>query len=489
MKRNIHIITALLLLCTPLAAQRSLTLDECRASALEANNSLKLAAEKHAENEALEKIALWQMLPRISANGTYLWMDRTVNLLSDDQKNTINNLGTNSMHAIGEGLKSEFSTIPGIGDLLGQSIENLIENGSIANTINGMGQQIVEALETDTRNVIAGAVTVSQPLFMGGKLLALHRTAALLSSLSGIEYDKKREETLIAVDEAYWQVVSVKHKKELAQQYADLLQTLNDNVEQMVEAEVATKGDLTQVRVKLNEAQMSLTKATNGLALAKMLLAQRCGMPLNEDFDVATTLDEKAVITVPRVDTVDMEQVWQDRKEMHMLRISDSIAMQNQRIARSMLMPNIALTGGYLFSNPNLFNGFENSLSGSLMAGVVINFPILHPGAFYSIKAAKHKRQEVAYQMEEAREMIELQVNKLSYELELAYKKLAQSQSNLDNAEENLKLADESFKDGMASSSDLMAAQTAWVQAKGEVLDAEIEIEMSRLYLKQALGK
>ena len=123
------------------------------------------------------------------------------------------------------------------------------------------------------------------------------------------------------------------------------------------------------------------------------------------------------------------------------------------------------------------------------MAGVVINFPILHPGAFYYIKAAKHKRQEVAYQMEEAREMIELQVNKLSYELELAYKKLAQSQSNLDNAEENLKLADESFKAGMASSSDLMAAQTAWVQAKGEVLDAEIEIEMSRLYLKQALGK
>ena len=40
----------------------------------------------------------------------------------------------------------------------------------------------------------------------------------------------------------------------------------------------------------------------------------------------------------------------------------------------------------------------------------------------------------------------------------------------------------------MASSSDLMAAQTVWLQAKGEVLDAEIEIEMSRLYLNQALG-
>ena len=76
-----------------------------------------------------------------------------------------------------------------------------------------------------------------------------------------------------------------------------------------------------------------------------------------------------------------------------------------------------------------------------------------------------------------------------SYELELAEKKLAEAQSNLENAEENLRLADESFHAGVVSSSDLMAAQTAWMQAKSEVVDAEIEIEMSKVYLRQALGE
>jgi outer membrane protein TolC len=308
----------------------------------------------------------------------------------------------------------------------------------------------------------------------------------LANNLSGVAYDQQREATLVAVDEAYWQVVSVQHKKEVAEKYAALLQTLYNNVDEMVKADVATQGDLTRVRVKLNEAQMNLTKATNGLLLAKMLLAQRCGMPLDTVFTVAdlnlSTLDNQ----VP--ESIDMDNIYRRRSEMKMLRISDSIAQQGVRIARSTLMPNIGFTAGYLFSNPNIFDGFKNEFNGSFMAGVAVNIPIAHPGSFYALKAAKAKRREVACQIEEAQEMIELQVNKLNYELALAYKKLTQAQSNLDNAEENLKLANESFQAGVCSSSDLMAAQTAWLSAQSEVVDAQIEIAMSRVYLRQALG-
>ena len=60
------------------------------------------------------------------------------------------------------------------------------------------------------------------------------------------------------------------------------------------------------------------------------------------------------------------------------------------------------------------------------MAGVVVNVPIVHPAGIYAVKAAKAKRNEVAYQMEEAEEMIALQVKKLSCELEIAYKHLDQ---------------------------------------------------------------
>lgn len=467
-------------------SQEVLSLDTCRARALRANAGLKRAELKKKETAALEKVALWQMLPKVSANGTYNWMEKSTNLLSDEQKERLNNLSGVVQEDLSATIMQEFGGLPIIGDAIANGLINIISGSTLSTNIDNVGHRITEALETDTRNVVAGTVTVTQPVFMGGKLLALHKMASLTNELSGVQYDKAKEEMLIAVDEAYWQVVSVKHKKELAEQYKALLDTLTHDVEEMVAAEVATRGDLMKVRVKLNEAQMSLTKATNGLALAKMLLAQRCGMPLNSEFDVENSSSNQSIQNNP---TIDMDAVWSNRKEMRMLRISDSIARSGVTIARSTLLPNIAVTGGYLVSNPNLFNGFKNEFGGTFFAGVVVNVPILHGGSFYSLKAAKAKREEVKWQMEEAKELIELQVNKVRYELELAYRKMAQAESDLENAEENLKLADESFAAGMASSSDLMAAQTAWLKAKGEVLDAEIEIEMGKVYLKQAMGE
>lgn len=483
---KLTILACCLLLAIPLRAQEVLSLEQCRQRGLEANKGLKMSEEKKVETENLEKVALWQMLPKIGATGGYMWMEKSVNLLSEEQQGRLNNLGTEVQAGLSQALREELSDLPIGGQLIGDLLSNVINNSNIGTSLNNIGQELTQALETDTRNTAFGVVTLSQPIYLGGKLRAIYNSARLLNQLSGIEYDKKREETVIAIDEAYWQVVSVKHKKELAERYAALLDTLTRNVEQLYAAEMATKGDLAKVRVKLNEAQMNLTKASNGLLLAKMLLAQRCGMPLDADFDVS---ESNPTLATTSHQPIDMEEVWQNRREMQMLRISDSIAMQGERLAASSLKPNIAFTGGYLFSNPNLFDGFKNEFGGTFMAGVVVNVPIVHPGGIYSVRAAKAKRREVAYQMEEAQEMIELQVNKLRYELELAYKKYDQAQSNLVQAEENLRLADESFKSGMCSSSDLMAAQTAWISANSEVLDAEIEIEMNSVYLRQALGK
>lgn len=334
MKTKIILALFVALCSSGLSAQQVLTLEQCREKALEANKGLKMSEEKRVETENLQKVALWQMLPKVGATGGYTWMDKSVSLLSDEQRDRINNLGNNVQNSINQAIREEAGNLPIGGQLIGDLLSSVVSNSNLSSSLNNVGQEITQALETDTRNTTFGVVTLTQPIYLGGKLMALYKTASLMNRLSGIEYDKKKEETLIAVDEAYWQVVSVKHKKELAEQYAALLDTLNHNVEELVAAEMATKGDLAKVRVKLNEAQMSLTKATNGLALAKMLLAQRCGMPLDSDFDVS---ESNPTLALTQRHTIDMEEVWQNRREMQMLRISDSISQQGVRLAASTL--------------------------------------------------------------------------------------------------------------------------------------------------------
>lgn len=484
---KIIILATLLFIATPGVAQQALTLEQCRQQALKANHDIRMANEKVEMADDLKAAALSQFFPKLSANGTYLYNNRNMQLLSDDQQSRINNIGTDAMGQLNiSQLMGIISSISQSNPQLAYQLIQLLSSNNLAGSLNGMGERITDALNVDLTNVFAGAVTLTQPIYMGGKIRAAYQAAKLYDEMAHLEQDQETEKQLIAVDEAFWRVVSLEHKQQLAQQYYDLLNQLSSDVDAMVEAEVATPADQTKVRVKLNEAEMSLTKAQNGLVLCRMVLNQMCGRPLNEEFNlvVDTTLQYYT-----SYDTIDMQQVLRDRNEMKMLQLGEGIANSGVKMARSALLPNIAATGGYTFSNPNFYNGYSKEFGGSLMAGVVVNVPIAHPGAIFATKAAKHKRNIVHMQMEQAQEKIELQVNKLNYELAVANRKLTQAQTALQNAEDNLRNATESFSAGVISSGDLMQAQTAWVSAQSELIDAEIEIRMDYLYLNQALGK
>ena len=60
--------------------------------------------------------------------------------------------------------------------------------------------------------------------------------------------------------------------------------------------------------------------------------------------------------------------------------------------------------------------------------------------------------------------------------------------SNVDKANENLRCANLGFSEGVIPSTDVMEAQTAWMQAQSQKIDAEIEVKLSQVNLKKALG-
>ena len=461
------------------SAQQPLSLDDCHRLALQSNNSMKILDEKQREAEDLRKLVLTEFFPKFSANGLYQWSEKNVELLSNDQKDRLSTMGDRMETKLQSHITSELITA------LGGLPKVLALNNAIKSDLNSLGSEIVNDFEVDTRNLFIGAVSVTQPIYMGGKIREAYRIASLSRDLAGVQHDKAQDDLLISVDEAYWRVILLQHKVRLASQYRDLLKELSANVDAMVEAEVATAADQTKVRVKLNEAEMSLSKASNGLALSKMLLFQICGLDLDGDYMV---VEDTSLVSHKAYPSINMQEVYNGRPEIQMLSIAEQVASAGVRMAASQFQPHVALAGSYLLSNPSFYNGISNTTAGMFTIGIAAHVPICHPDAFYAVRIAKHKRNVARLEMAEAKEKIELQVNKLNYELEVANKKLVQAQSNLANAEENLKLAQESFDAGVINSNDLMAAQTAWMSAKTDVLDAEIEIRLGYQTLRQAMG-
>lgn len=271
----------------PVAAQQPLSLDSCRALALRNNKQVNAAKFKQEIALALRKAAKTKYLPKVDAVGGYQYFSESISLLSKDQKDALNHLGTGVTAAAGGNLSGFISNLVAQGVIspsAASQISNVFNQVSspIAGLGNQIGQDIVNRLETNTHHIWGGAVVVRQPLYMGGAITALNRMAELNESVAENDANAKRQATLYSVDQAYWLVVSLKQKQQLANSYLALVQKLSDDVQKMFKEGVATKADGLKVDVRVNEAEMQVTQVEDGLALAKMLLCQLCGLPLEE---------------------------------------------------------------------------------------------------------------------------------------------------------------------------------------------------------------
>ena len=105
-----------------------------------------------------------------------------------------------------------------------------------------------------------------------------------------------------------------------------------------------------------------------------------------------------------------------------------------------------------------------------------------------NLKAARRESNAIRYQLDEAREKIELQVSQCQFKVNEASRKLTMTLKNMEKAEENLRYANLGFKEGVIPTSNVIEAQTAWLSAQSEKIDAQIDVKLTEVYLMKALG-
>ena len=164
----------------PVAAQQPLSLDSCRALALRNNKQINAAKFKQEIALQLRKAAKTKYLPKVDVVGGYQYFSESVSLLSKDQKDALNHLGTGVTAAAGGNLSSLLTNMVAHG-VISPSVAGQISNvfsqvsGPMAGMGNQVGQNIVNSLETNTHHMWGGAVVLRQPIYMGGAITALNQ--------------------------------------------------------------------------------------------------------------------------------------------------------------------------------------------------------------------------------------------------------------------------------------------------------------------------
>lgn len=452
------------------------TLDSCRNMAVHNNKTIRMAEEGIRGAGYDRKAAKALYLPGIDFAGTYFYNQRTINLLAEDAK-----LPTMSFDPSTQSFKYNILTTPD-----GTPIKDPASGGYIPTEVAVIPK---DAMSFDTHNVFAGAFTLTQPVFMGGQIKALNEISKYAEKLATAARNSVVQDVVYAVDQAYWLVVSLKSKQKLADSFVTLVDTLRYSVNAMLEEGLATRADLLTVEVKLNEAKIMRTKLDNGLTLARMALAQVCGLPVQSEMTLADE-DFKTGLTAMPDPVYNMQDVYSRRQDLEVIRQGISVLSQREKLAMGQMLPKIAIVGAYEFSNPNLNDGFRKRFGGGFSVGATVAIPIWHWGGNYNhYRATKSATNAQRLMLEDLEEKVDLQVQQAKFSFQEAFKTYNMTKANMSSAEENLRSAQIGFKEGVMTTNDVIAAQTAWLQANSEKIDAEIGIHLCEVYLDKVIGK
>ncbi|WP_431109121.1 TolC family protein [Winogradskyella poriferorum] len=350
----------------------------------------------------------------------------------------------------------------------------------------GMGVHVGDPINTLLPEFFANAsLGVTQVIYAGGKI----NTAKQMSSTAVDLYTSQKEltdsEVLLDVETTYWQIINVKSKVELANKYKALLTELLKDLTNSYNAGIIYKNDVLRVQVQLNQAELDLTKAKDGLKLLKLKMAQLTGMP-NIDFLVKDTISNDVIL----LDEVSQSTAIDNRPEIKMLKKAVEIEELQSKILEADRKPTIGLNVSGIYANGKQINFTDGSNDLTSYYGLLnVNIPIFDWGSRkQKVKEQEFKVEAQKLELEETEELLSLQIQNAYLELQQAIQKVEITEKSLQQADENLRLNQDRFDAGTVTGKDVLEAQVLWQQAYSDVIDAKASYRINEAKYKKAIG-
>ena len=467
--------TVLLLTAGTVLAQpqkRFLTLEQCRIIALDSSAILRNAQLMEDKTELDRKAVITNFLPKFSGYGLYLWTSESFD------------------YDFSGGALPVYKNVYGnlVPDLMKDPAGNIVYNNGIP-VFNQYAVIPPMTLSVDLANTVTAGVSVTQPVFMGGKIISGYRMAALGTEMARLNSELKAEEVTVSVDEAYWLYVKTCKLLETAESLDSTVSEVYRFVEDAFDVGMATSTDLVKVEVQRNNAALALAKARNGKRLSMMNLCHILGLPLTTEIEVdqsGFSLDSTAV---PESIALDSDSI-ENRADYRLLAGQAELKRRNVDFVRSDFLPQLGVMASYGYSYGIKLMGetLLNQAGFTVMA--TLKVPIFAWGEGYlKIKSAKKEYEMARSELERLSGMMELERAKNSYAVSEAALQVRLAESSLKSAETNLKVCRDQYELGMETLVNVLEAQTQWSKCSSDYIEALADYKLSCTKYLKSIGR
>lgn len=336
-------------------------------------------------------------------------------------------------------------------------------------------------------NIFLGGVSLTQPLYMGGKITAAYRMASRGAEMAEENIRLTESQVILNTDEAYMQAIRAQQLADVARSYKQLLEELLKNVESAVRHGLKTRNDQMKVQVKLNEAELGIQRAENGIRLSTMNLCHVVGLPLNTPLKLDADQFSGEIPATAAIQGGDLSVAA--RPESAILQAKTDIASQQVKLTRSDYLPQLAMFAGYSYVNGFKLSGSKLLDSGSSAVGATLKVPLITFGErTYKLRSAKARQQIAQTEQQDLTEQMQLELAQAANNFDEAQTELRITQRSLEQAEENMRLARQQYDAGLEPLSQLLDAQAMWQQASADHVNAKCQLQVAYTKMLKAQG-
>ena len=438
------IISGLILLwCFVSYAQMELTLDECKAMALEHNQNIKSAEAELSSSEANYKLTKRSVLPQFDLSGSYMYL------------NDPNEMNVPSF---------ELPTV----DYQPSGV--LYPGGTTQLAYN---------------NSYQAALEMSLPIYMGGKLNEYRKISQYGTQMAKENLRYEKSEIAYSTDEQYWSLVSLKERKLLVEKSIAFLTDLVKDMQNRYDAELITKNEVLKAKVDLNDARLELIELSDAIELSKMALNKLIGNDILTDIAVTDS-----IVDIP--DTLMLigyiESSVDKRPEINILENQLEIAKSQLKVVKSDYKPLLVSFANYKYQNPNHLGVDEGEFT--WIAGLSLSMPVFHWGERQlKVHQQKMDNLKVELQYESTKEFLVLEIHQAIFKLKESLVKIEMTKESLVQAEENLKLEKNRLDEGLITTTDVLNAQMQWQISFADYIDAKANFKISESNYYKTIGE
>ena len=210
------------------------------------------------------------------------------------------------------------------------------------------------------RGMYMAGITLTQPLYAGGKILTGKKLSKLGESIAAEQKRMTMMDVLVEADNAYWTLIAVRQKVKMLDSYKEQMDSLYTQIKTAVDAGLATENELLRIEASRSDILYQMQKARNGEDLCRMSLCRITGVDAQTKLELT---DTTIYVNEPGLLAADIN----GRPELNLLKHQMDATQKQIQMSRADMLPTVGLIAGYAYYGNIKLNSMVDAGNGTMI--------------------------------------------------------------------------------------------------------------------------